>query len=146
MHPYILHLLNDIQAAHRSETGEKPRIVSFEEQMEEAERFVTRPFGKGTLSDHCGLNREIFPPVEQLSEEDMRLVNEQFINMLRSWHAEIGLPTEMPTAMQYQLLVDLLDHDFMYFEYGFYGIDFCTGNPEGCKLGAYCPCLEHESI
>lgn len=42
MHPYILHLLSDIKAAHRLEQAAETSFPqSFEEEMEEIERYIS---------------------------------------------------------------------------------------------------------
>ena len=143
MHPYIPHLITDIQNAFRAPKKKRSEEVSFEEKIREVENYVHRPLGFHTFGGFCGLKREDFPPSDQLTDADMLLVIEQFKALLKTWHAEVGLPEEMPVLRQYNLFVEILDYDFMYIEHGFYGIDFCTGDPEGCELGEYCPCLKY---
>ncbi|MBK8602825.1 MAG: hypothetical protein IPN87_06945 [Saprospiraceae bacterium] len=142
LHPYIPHLISDIQNAFRPKEKTPQRVMTFEEQMEEAENFVTRPLGFQTFSSYCGLTREHFPPSEQLSDADMQLVIPQFVQLLKTWHADVHLSEKMPVSFQYDLLIETLEHDFMYMEHGFMGIDFCTGNWDGCRLGEYCGCLQ----
>ncbi len=142
LHPYIPHLISDIKNAFRPKEERPREALSFELQMEEVENFVTRPLGFQTFSSYCGLTREHFPPSEQLSDADMQLVIPEFVQLLKTWHAGVHLSEKMPISFQYDLLIETLEQDFMYMEHGFVGIDFCTGNWDGCRLGAYCGCLE----
>ena len=65
-------------------------------------------------------------------------------NIDKDWNADVHFPKEVPLKFQYELLIDILDEDFMYMEYGMVGFDFCSGNPEGCRWGEYCGCLQYK--
>ncbi|MBK9023830.1 MAG: hypothetical protein KBF92_00980 [Bacteroidia bacterium] len=144
LHPYIPHLISDIQNAFRQKEKTPQRVMTFEEEMEEVENFVTRPLGFQPFGSFCGLTKEDFPPSEQLSDADMKAVIPQYIKLLKTWNADVHFPKVVPLKFQYELLIDILDEDFMYMEYGMVGFDFCSGNPEGCRWGEYCGCLQYK--
>jgi hypothetical protein len=144
MHPYIPHLLNDILKAHRAEINifEQPVPKTFEEEMEEIERWCEGEEPEHTFSYHCGLQPENFPPPEQLTVKDIKLVNKAFEAMMFTWNITIDLPKKMPPKVAYTFIVDCLNEKVDIVNTGFTGFDFCTGYAPNCKLKEYCPCLE----
>lgn len=144
MHPYIPHLLADIAKAHRKETdiSEPELSMSFEEEMEEIERWCEGGEPEHTFGYHCGLQPENFPPPEQLTIKDIKLVNKAFQQMMFSWNMTIDLPKKMPQKVAYTFIVDSLNEKVEIVNSGFTGIDFCTGYAPDCKLKEYCSCLE----
>ena len=144
MHPYIPHLLDDIAKAHRTETdiSEPELSMSFEEEMEEIERWCEGGEPEHTFGYHCGLQPENFPPPEQLTIKDIKLVNKAFQQMMFSWNMTIDLPKKMPPKVAYTFIVDSLNEKVEIVNSGFTGIDFCTGYAPDCKLKEYCSCLE----
>lgn len=55
MHPYLPHLLADIENAQKAETPMTFMAKSFEEEMEEIEQWVEGNEGERTFSYYCGL-------------------------------------------------------------------------------------------
>ena len=144
MHPYIPHLLEDILKAHR--TGQLPEKASsastFEEEMEEIERWCEGEGPAHTFGYHCGLQPENFPPPGQLAIKDIKLINKAFQDMMYTWNISIDLPKKMPPKIAYTFIVDSLNEKMDIVNSGFITIDFCSGYAPGCKLKAYCPCWE----
>ena len=144
MHPYIPHLLDDIVKAQRKEINpfEPPLPKSFEEEMEDIERWCEGEEPEHTFGYHCGLQPENFPPPEQLTIKDIKLVNKAFQQMMFTWNISISLPKKMPPKVAYTFIVDSLNEKVDIVNTGFIGIDFCTGYAPDCKLKEFCPCLE----
>ena len=143
MHPYLPHLLTDIAAAHRTEIPtEKKSPVSFEEEMEEIEKWVEGEEPAHTFGYHCGLDTINFPPPEQLTDEEMKQVIKAFGQMMFSWNLDISLPEKLPIPIAYKMTVDTLDSKTTIVNSGFMGFDFCTGYAPDCIFKEYCPCLE----
>ena len=142
MHPYIPHLLDDIKKAHRSGIIEPDAPKSFEEEMEAIERWCDGEDPAHHFGYYCMLEPENFPPWEQLSTEDIVLVNNAFEKMMFTWNLDIDLPETMPQNIKYSFLVNTLTEKVDIVKSGFVTIDFCTGYAPGCKLKEYCPCLE----
>ncbi len=148
MQDYIDFLVEDIEAAHRpADYFSKPKKNTEEEDLEEAlqesEKFVNQERMLG-FEGYCGLKRENFPAVDKLSEEQLAKVTSSFVKMMESWNLVVHFPEDLPQPMRYGLLMEILVGPVMIFKHGYWGFDFCTGNPEGCKLGEYCPCLKSE--
>lgn len=142
MHPYIPHLLSDITAAHREEPSLPVIAKSFEEEMEDIERWVAGDEETHTLGYHCGMAEENFPPAGQLTEEDLLLVYEALKKMLYSYNISIELQDELPAPMKYGLTVSALNEKTAIPETGVLHFDFCTGHAPDCVLKEYCPCLK----
>lgn len=148
MQAYINFLVEDIVAAHRPEDYfKKSRMKSSEEKLEEAlaesELIVHQDSFPG-FAKYCGLNPINFSPVEKLSDSELEQIVKVFIPMMESWNLMVHFPEDLPLVRQYVLLMGILVKPAMIIQHGFYGYDFCTGNPEGCELGEYCPCLKRE--
>lgn len=143
MHPYLTHLLADIAAAHRIEIPrEQTPSISFEEEMEEIEKWVKGEEPDYTFGYYCGLEAINFPPPEQLTDNEMKKVLKAFNRMMFSWNLDISLPEKLPISIAYKMTVDTLDSKTSIVNSGFMGFDFCTGYAPDCVFKEYCPCLE----
>ena len=144
MHPYIKYLLQDIKKAERSENENliPSHPSSFEEEMVEIERYISGE-GQRPFSYFTGLKRNNFPPNEQLSEEDIKLVMQTWIKMFKTWNASIDFPRYMPLREQYEFLRNsVLETDFTPVNSGCIHFDFCSGHAPDCDWGKYCQCLD----
>jgi hypothetical protein len=144
VHPYIPHLLSDIKAAHRLEqAAETSFSQSFEEEMEEIERYISGD-GEQPLSYFTGLKKETFPPAELLNEKDMEAVLNSFDEMLETWNIIIDYPEAMPVKERYCFLIwHVLENEVTPVSFGNVHFDFCTGYAPDCAWGQYCSCLEY---
>lgn len=146
MHPYIPHLLEDIKKAHRKD-GPLAEVHSsgddLADHFEEVERWLRAEEPPHTFGYYCGLKAADFPPPEQLTIREMKLVSTAFEKMMFTWNLDVSFPEKLPVPIAYKMLIELLDTKTMIANSGFVGFDFCTGNPSGCVFKEYCPCLEH---
>ena len=143
MHPYVPYLIADIFAAHRLEFPATPEPVqSVEDDLEEAERWVAGDEPAHTFGYYCGLEKVNFPPPEQLTIEEMKLVCDAFKRMMFLWNIDISLPEKLPLPIAYKMIVDTLGRKTEIINFGCIGFDYCTGFAPDCVFGEYCPCLE----
>lgn len=142
MHPYIPHLLDDIAKAHRTDIPEPAPPQTFEQHIEEVERYLEGIEPDHNFGYYCGLLPENFTPPEQLSIKDVKLVNKAFDDMMFSWNMSMDLPKKMRAKLAYTFIVDCLNEKVDIVTSGFITIDFCTGYAPDCKLKEYCHCLE----
>ena len=143
MHPYLPHLLADITAAHRPETKRDPgKRMSFEEEMEEIERWVEGEEAEHTFGYYCGLEAVNFPPARTLTVREMKQVLRAFQKMMFSWNAGIDLPASLPIDIAYSMTVDTLNTPTTIVNSGCMHFDFCSGDAPGCIFKEYCPCLK----
>lgn len=146
MHPYIPHLLTDIEKAKRQNNNQPhdPKPLSFEEQMEEVERWVSGD-GEQPLSYFNGLKKQDFPPAEQLSLKEVESVCNAFDGMLETWNIIVDYPEKMPIHERYSFLREkVVEKRISPMGFGSIHLDFCTSNPEGCDWGKYCSCLKYQ--
>ncbi len=146
MQPYTNHLIEDILKAHRpKDYFRKKKKAQAESEIEKIQEGVDKylhhqeaPF----FRNYCGLSVADFPPVEKLEEEDLRSLTEALVKMFESWNIMVDLPENLPADLGYKLSLGLLDRPMPIIERGFFGMDFCSGNPVGCEFKEYCPCLK----
>lgn len=146
MHPYIPHLLTDIESAGRPDGPLEAAATSesFEEEMETIERWVSRDNEpRHTFGYYCGLQSHDFPPAEQLTEKEISLVCKAFEHLLFTWNSGIDLPDKLPLALRYQFMINTLDEGFTLVNSGFMEFDYCSGSAPDCVFGEYCSCLSY---
>ena len=142
MKRYVEQLIEDIDAAHR-DTVERETYApkSFEEEMEEVERYIsTDP--EYTFSQQCGLQREQFPPADRLTDKQMMAICKAFESMMASYNIDATMPEALPMDMAYKTLLSVLDMKVMITYSGFVTIEFCDYEPNDCPFGDYCTCKE----
>ena len=147
MRTYIDFLIQDIQNAFRPEDFfERKNKISFNDELEnklqEVDDFLNYSDGP-SFKNYCGLRLEDFPPAEMLEEEDIVLLVKTLVKMYESWNILVDLPENLPAEFGYRLAIGLLERSMPIMQHGFFGMDFCTGNPEGCEFQSYCPCLKY---
>ncbi|MBS1749266.1 MAG: hypothetical protein JST63_05140 [Bacteroidetes bacterium] len=144
MHPYIPHLVNDIEAAHRKDlplvAKEEPEMT-MEEHFKAIDQWVSG-IDEHPFSHYCGLTTESFPPAQQLTDEEMNIIIAAFTKMMDSWNLSVDLPRHLPISFAYELMVGLLNRETVIADSGCYCFDFCTGYAPDCELKDYCPCLK----
>ncbi len=145
MHPYIKHLLEDIKNAERSKNDRlgysKP--TTFEKKMEEVERFVSGE-SERPISQFTGLNKENFPPSNQLTDEEMESVLIAYDQMLASWNTQIDWQKNMPINAKYDFLLKfVLDEKLTPMNFGTMHLDFCPGDTTECVWEQYCYCKKY---
>jgi len=158
MHPYLIHLLEDIEKAKRpgykeydpfsknlteEGTGFHESISdALDEHLMEMEKYVSED-PPSTFGDYCGLKVSDFPPAEQLTEEDMQVVIEAFKKMSYTWNLDFSFPETLPTPLFYKIMVDTLEEKTWIVSSGTVSFDYCSGDPDGCIFGEYCNCLKY---
>jgi hypothetical protein len=145
MHPYLPHLLHDLRHAHRPDDDESiSSPPSIEEELEAVERYIgTDP--EISLGQHCGLTKELFPPVEIWSDSELKEIIGEFNNMLFSWGVSADLPENLPLSLTYHFLVLTLDKKIHLIpKGGFTHLEFCSYDPTKCPFGNdYCTCQKY---
>ncbi|THU41894.1 hypothetical protein FAM09_07280 [Niastella caeni] len=148
MQSYINHLLSDIAEACREEQPETYSSISAENDMEAIERYfeeVERWLENEPEHDfsyYSGLQKEQFPPVEKLSNEQMAAVSLAFERLLFTWNIGVEMPDKLPISRKYSLLVSVLERKVAIVENGFETIEFCSYDPPSCPFNEWCTCKE----
>lgn len=149
MKKYVSQLLQDIQDAHRSnriEKGDVPRAEpSLEDYFSEVEAYLEFQFEDGPpFSDHCGLEKSIFPSAQSLTDIEKEAILDAMNKMLYSWHIDIDIPREAPLDMHYELTIEILDQPIFIAFDGNVTWDYCETDIPSCPYGEFCHCIEWE--
>ena len=143
MHPYLPHLLDDIKNAHRIEQlGITPCEKSFEEEMEEIEKWCEGEEHDHTFGYYCGLESGNFPPPEQFTKKEIKTVIKAFNQMMLTWNHGYDFPKTLPVGITYSMLVNTLNEKTFIPNSGFTSFDCCSGYAPDCIFKEYCPCLK----
>ena len=99
MQSYVDYLLADIQQA-EGNVDETLTPISCEEDLSdhfmEIERLMLEE-PLNTFGEICGLTREQFPPVEQLSKKQIKQIIKAFRQLLLSWNLGVDFPKKLPS-------------------------------------------------
>ena len=143
MKKYIEQLLEDLQGAHHAVVPVEAvefNEETFEAEMEEIERWVSRELPSSSFLSHCNIEKDRFPDPEQLTEAEMEAVVAGIETLFGTWNHCIDFPRGIPTPFRYKLAVSMMAEDAYYLASGMIHHDFCTGYAPDCELGEYCPC------
>ena len=145
MDKYVLQLIQSINNAHRvaTLTEQLPKVISFEDEMEAVEKWVSGDDAPPTLGYKCGLTPDQFPPPDRLTEDQMIAIMEAFQEMLASWNLQMSFPEILPATRAYPLMITILEKEAWYLPGGILVFDFCTGYAPECVMQEYCPCLKY---
>jgi hypothetical protein len=148
MQSYINHLLSDITEACREEQREtfssasgENDVEAIERYFEEVERWLEQE-PEHDFSYYCGLQKEQFPPAEQLTNEQLEAVSLAFEKLLFTWNIGVEMPDKLPAAQKYNLLISVLERKVAIVESGFETIEFCSYDPPSCPFNEWCTCKE----
>lgn len=148
MQAYINYLLEDILNAERQEVQPTATTATENEKLEkhfaEIEQWIERE-PVHTFGYYCGLNKEQFPPVEQLSENQLQQLNKAFRHLLFTWNLDVAIPENLPASRYYSLLVSVLDLQTDIVSSGFMTFEFCSYDTDSCPFGAYCNCKKFDN-
>ncbi|MEO8150790.1 MAG: hypothetical protein ABI723_24370 [Bacteroidia bacterium] len=147
MQSYINYLLEDIANAQRPEHDESdvstPKEETFEDYIAEVERWLEHE-PVHTFSYYCGLQKEQFPPAEQLNKKQLNQIIRAFNQLLFSWNLGTAIPEKIPPAKYYSLLISVLDEKTEIVNSGFMTFEFCNYDPPSCPFQEYCDCKDFQ--
>jgi hypothetical protein len=145
MQQYVDQLLEDLKNAERAEQPVVDDDENLERHFEEVERWIEGNLPEHTLSYHCGLKSEVFPPAERLSSQQMALLIKGLNQLLFSWNITAEVPDKLAIEKTYGLMVSVLDREVGVVTAGFIGIEFCTYDIPSCPFGELCWCKKYEA-
>lgn len=148
MPTYLTHLLSDI--THAIENVDWPFIKKDEadihEWITEEEEERTAPIRK--LEEWTGIRKEQLPPVEMLSDEQVRGLLEALKKMLDAYNWAFVLQTEVPERIQYVALRENFDQEakVKQWYHGFFETCRAGTVHKQCALGEYCQCAFYAEL
>ena len=109
--------------------------------MEEIESWLEGEEHEHTFGYYTGLQAENFPPPEQLTVEEIEMVNKAFTKMMLTYNLNADFPKTLPAEINYSMLVNTLNEKTFIPNDGFVTFDYCSGYAPDCVFKEYCSCL-----
>ena len=96
------------------------------------------------MSEWFGLEKELFPPSEMLTAEELRLIADEFEELWGAYSFLPEFPDGLPDKRRYELMCEYLDHRCNYWPGGWrQHFTFCDYEPANCPFGIeYCHCRD----
>lgn len=139
---YVHQLIEDLEAA-KSNVPEVPKWL-YEEPMPglwyiaEWENAPSKP-----LSEWFGISKNMFPPISQLSNEDIEHLAFAMSDLWVTFNFIPVLPEKLPARYVYKVLADNWDMDAQYISEGSCWIELCSYDPANCPFPIeYCELRE----
>ena len=114
-----------------------------EEQEEEEEKADDDNVGNvgNSMFDKFGLEPQQFPPIEQLSEEDLAAIVLKLLRLWGAYNISASMPEKLPNSWRYKTLLKRMLKPATFVDHGLVGIEFCYYNPEDCPFPSeFCGC------
>jgi hypothetical protein len=127
MERYVTQLIEDLQAAQTI----KISAVYTKRGDEEI---------KGSFEKFFGIESNLFPPAEKLSESQQIALSHAIISLFDAHHymVNITMIKDLPAKILYQYLVKMWTESLDYVTDGLAGLEFCDNDPEKCGLYEWC--------
>jgi hypothetical protein len=96
--------------------------------------------------NYLEIENEAFPPAEQLSEEQMKAIQEGILTLWEAWGIYTEIPREIPVNRSYQVITDYWRNEpISYASEGQTDLQLCQYNLDACPWGnAHCQCKDFE--
>ena len=99
------------------------------------------------MSQWFGLEKELFPPSEMLSPEELQLMTDELVQLWLAWSFYPEFPEGLPAKRRYEILRQYLDEPCQHWPGGWrQHFTFCNYEPANCPFGIeFCMCKDFES-
>jgi len=137
---YLFQLIADMhEAATRVPKSPIPDGVFDPYYQDELESSPDRP-----MSEWFGLQKELFPPSEMLTPEELDLMADEFQNLWVAYSFNPNFPEGLPARRRYELLREYLDYACQHWPGGWVQeFGFCDYDPENSPFGSeFCQCKD----
>jgi hypothetical protein len=143
MQKYIEHLIEDIRAGKKYVPEVKPETDDYDEFEKNMMDLENSPdITPGTLFH---LNKEMFPPVEKLTDSQLETLTEEILSLWAEYTMDAVYPENLPARILYPMLVAKLEEPVQYWPGWTMGVEFCSYEPENCPFGhEYCTCKDFQ--
>ncbi len=149
MERYLSQLLDDINKAAWKvspphpiweKSGAEPDNELELEDMSYVEQYV---YGDEIpISEITGIDQELLPPVEQLTESQQALLASELEKLLNVFHFFPDFPSDYPVNLRYPFLKKLWSESHVPLSFGENHIEFCDYEEENCPFPGYCKSCE----
>lgn len=111
--------------------------------IEQNEQFVNGEEKK--IEDIVGIPKNMLPPVEELSDEEVDLLVPAMVSLWSVFHFAPVYTDVIPPRLKYTLLREKWDYETTHVTCGTIHIEFCDYQTEHCPFGSnFCSCKEFE--
>jgi hypothetical protein len=150
MQRYIEQLIDDIRNAAKGapvHPYDDPALEGedmFMMEMEESEKIAEGPFEQ--LSDVLGIPLQALPKADQLSVEQMQLLNTELEKLMIAYNYYPDYPENAPAIMLYNALRSIWNSEVFRVRFGSFHIDFCEGDEEACAFPGFCKSCSDDDL
>ena len=97
-------------------------FLSFDEDV--VEQVYEMEYDLQPLSQHLGVSRDLFPPVEQLECDEIKVIVDKILEVWAVYHYAADLPDGLPIRIAYTVLLSVWDEVVMCCPFGEFHFDF----------------------
>lgn len=145
MHHYITQLIEDLREATNRKPA--PRQLFLTEDMQGLEDItdleISLEEDEHTMESIFGIPQIYFPPADKLTDEQMKLLVKEILDLWRAFHYEAVLPQNLPARYAYPILVACWKKGYPLLRgsTGTWYIEFCDYEPDNCPFPEeFCQC------
>lgn len=139
MNHYLAQLISDMHLA----AGRVPlsRVAQGEFDPDYVLELEESP--ETPMSQWFGLEKEMFPPSERLTAEQLEMMANEFEKLWAAFSFMPSFPEGLPTKRRYELMRDYIDHACQHWPGGWqHHFEFCDYEPENCPfVKEFCRCI-----
>ncbi len=140
MEKYINQLIGDFESSADSVNGLMEGKV-FPDAPEALEAEVDQAIFM-LLSEYLNIQPIQFPPVQQLTGDQIRRVEAAFSSLLKAYGFLIYFPPRVHQSLKYQTIIELLSREVPILTTYFWHLATCEYEPAKCPFGSeYCTCF-----
>ncbi len=149
MKKYITQLLADLKSAEKNIPPTPnykvlyPDHPAHDYDLEHIVAWECTPFQ--TMSELFGIESDAFPPEDKLTDRQVSCLTKGIRSLWLAFGSDVAVPKGTPRRRLYNILIDAWRNEPMQYipnDGGFSTFEFCNANPETCKWGEYCGCIE----
>ena len=98
-----------------------------------------------SMSELFGIESDAFPPDNKLTDRQVSALTKGIRSLWLAFGSDVSVPKGTPKRKLYNVLIDAWRNEPMQYipnDGGFSTFEFCNTDPETCKWGEYCGCIE----
>ena len=149
MKKYIEQLLADLAAAEKTVPSPPnykalyPDHPAHDYGLEHIVAWECTPFQP--MSELFGIAADAFPPADKLTDRQVAALTKGILSLWLAFGTGVDIPKRTPKRTLYNVITDAWRNEPMQYipnDGGFSTFEFCSLEPETCKWGASCSCIE----
>ena len=114
-----------IEALDRAKSQVPPDWDSLSMDEDSMCQVMEMEYMEKPLSAHLGVNKELFPSLTQLEDDEVKIIVEKILEVWAVYHYHANLPNGLPIRIVYEVLLSVWDETVGLFPEGRCHFDFC---------------------